>query len=130
MESANAHFRDLESRPEEAKRSGRGWMDVLPEFVAWEELELALTDPELAFPEETGLSNYVGSLTHKQLVEQIEARLTAEGKTYSDEEFEFWWRSAELADKRRLTFYGSNKEMPDDPFGVPVGKIDLFNDPR
>ena len=41
-----------------------------------------------------------------------------------------WGRWAELMDERRLTFYSGNKEMPDDPYGVPVGKIDFFDDPR
>lgn len=97
--------------------------DPLPYLKRW------LPDWEVAFPEEADMSDFAGSLTHGEFVEAVQARLASEGTLMSDEESEFWGRWAELMDERRLTFYTGGKEMPDDPFGVPVGKIDFFTDP-
>ena len=76
------------------------------------------------------MSDFTGSFTHKEFVETVQACLSSESKPHSDEESDFWARWAVLMDERRLTFFDGGKEMPDDPFGVPVGKIDFFDDPR
>ncbi|WP_419847667.1 hypothetical protein [Candidatus Poriferisocius sp.] len=133
----NESFRDLENRLEEAKleaeRSGRDWMDVLPEFIGWEELVFVFTDLELAFPEESDMGDYIGSVTNRQLAEEAikhaEGNVEWHGK-YSDYSKYPWAREVypaplsedEKAAMRELADLADSGQLP----GRQVGKADLF----